>query len=84
LQRCNSFYSCEKFTIACRDKYTDFNTNTSPPFNGANEETQHLLHVEKFSVVSLLLPVLMLFIGVTSAAEVVGYNIERGGNEREW
>lgn len=47
LQRCNSFYSCEKFTIACTDKYTNFSANTGPSFNWANEKTQHLLHVEK-------------------------------------
>lgn len=33
LQRCNSFYSCEKFTIVCKDKCTAFSTNTGPPFN---------------------------------------------------
>ena len=30
------------------------------------------------------LPILMLYIGATSAAEIAGYNVERGGDGREW
>lgn len=36
--------------------------------------------LKKSSFLLLLLPALTLFIGATSAAEGVGYNIERGGD----